>query len=61
MLKLSFRLVAGQDPDHVEKAITDWVAGQLPAGIRHTVTFGAATRPCLTPSTTPHSSPSSAP
>ncbi|MFH8732151.1 dipeptidase [Streptomyces sp. NPDC017964] len=49
MLKLSFRLVAGQDPDHVEKAITDWVAGQLPAGIRHTVTFGAATRPCLTP------------
>ncbi|WP_329570534.1 dipeptidase [Streptomyces sp. NBC_01361] len=48
-LKLSFRLVAGQDPDHVEKAITDWVAQQLPAGIRHTVTFGAATRPCLTP------------
>ncbi|MFF1354552.1 dipeptidase [Streptomyces sp. NPDC058297] len=48
-LKLSFRLVAGQDPDHVEKAVTDWVAGQLPAGIRHTITFGAATRPCLTP------------
>jgi acetylornithine deacetylase/succinyl-diaminopimelate desuccinylase-like protein len=48
-LKLSFRLVAGQDPDHVEKAVTDWVAQQLPAGIRHTITFGAATRPCLTP------------
>lgn len=60
-LKLSFRLVAGQDPDHVEKAVTDWVAQQLPAGIRHTITFGAATRPCLTPSTTPPSSPSSAP
>ncbi|MER5438883.1 dipeptidase [Streptomyces sp. NPDC002790] len=49
MLKLSFRLVAGQDPDHIEKAVTDWVAEQLPAGIRHTITFGAATRPCLTP------------
>ncbi|MFZ3596770.1 dipeptidase [Streptomyces sp. BH104] len=49
MLKLSFRLVAGQDPDHIEKAVTAWVAEQLPAGIRHTVTFGAATRPCLTP------------
>ncbi|WP_394430655.1 dipeptidase [Streptomyces sp. SGAir0957] len=49
MLKLSFRLVAGQDPDHVEKAITAWVAEQLPAGIGHTITFGAATRPCLTP------------
>ncbi|MFF1691154.1 MULTISPECIES: dipeptidase [unclassified Streptomyces] len=48
-LKLSFRLVAGQDPDHVEKAVTDWVAQQLPTGIRHTITFGAATRPCLTP------------
>ncbi|RVU17327.1 dipeptidase [Streptomyces antnestii] len=48
-LKLSFRLVAGQDPDHVEKAVTDWVARQLPDGIRHTITFGAATRPCLTP------------
>ncbi|MFD8571655.1 dipeptidase [Streptomyces sp. NPDC059639] len=48
-LKLSFRLVAGQDPDHVEKAVTAWVADQLPAGIRHEITFGAATRPCLTP------------
>ncbi|MEU6840727.1 dipeptidase [Streptomyces sp. NPDC046716] len=48
-LKLSFRLVAGQDPDHVEKAVAAWVADQLPAGIRHEITFGAATRPCLTP------------
>ncbi|WP_420035458.1 dipeptidase [Streptomyces sp. cg28] len=48
-LKLSFRLVAGQDPDHVEKAVTAWVADQLPAGVRHEITFGAATRPCLTP------------
>lgn len=49
MLKLSFRLVAGQDPDHVERAVRAWVADRLPAGIRHTITFGAATRPCLTP------------
>ncbi|MEU6663255.1 dipeptidase [Streptomyces sp. NPDC046821] len=49
MLKLSFRLVAGQDPERIEKAVAEWVAGQLPAGIRHTITFLGATRPCLTP------------
>ncbi|MEU3503051.1 dipeptidase [Streptomyces hundungensis] len=49
MVKLSFRLVAGQDPQHIEKRVTDWVAGQLPAGIRHEITWSAATRPCLTP------------
>ncbi|MFD4140281.1 dipeptidase [Streptomyces sp. NPDC058572] len=49
MVKLSFRLVAGQDPDKIERAITDWVALQIPAGIRHEIEFGAATRPCLTP------------
>ncbi|MFD5426083.1 dipeptidase [Streptomyces sp. NPDC127084] len=49
MLKLSFRLVAGQDPDRVEKSVRDWVAARLPAGIRHEITFGGATRPCLTP------------
>ncbi|MBA2944397.1 dipeptidase [Streptomyces himalayensis] len=49
MLKLSFRLVAGQDPGHIEKAVRAWVAEQLPAGIRHEITFGGATRPCLTP------------
>ncbi|MFJ2767815.1 dipeptidase [Streptomyces sp. NPDC087300] len=48
-LKLSFRLVAGQDPDRVEEAVRTWVADRMPAGIRHTITFGAATRPCLTP------------
>ncbi|MFE9422971.1 dipeptidase [Kitasatospora sp. NPDC006697] len=48
-LKLSFRLVAGQDPEQVERAIEKWVAGQLPEGIRHTVRFGSVTRPCLTP------------
>ncbi|MEV6399399.1 dipeptidase [Streptomyces sp. NPDC051907] len=47
-LKLSFRLVAGQDPDHVEKAVRQWVAERIPAGVRHEIAFGAATRPCLT-------------
>ncbi|AYG80582.1 Succinyl-diaminopimelate desuccinylase [Streptomyces hundungensis] len=49
MVKLSFRLVAGQDPQHIEKRVTDWVGEQLPAGIRHEITWSAATRPCLTP------------
>ncbi|MEU3714408.1 dipeptidase [Streptomyces catenulae] len=48
-LKLSFRLVAGQDTDAVQQAVRDWVAAQLPDGIRHTLTFWGATRPCLTP------------
>ncbi|MHB9859220.1 dipeptidase [Streptomyces sp. YIM S03343] len=49
MVKLSFRLVAGQDPDHIETAVRSWAAVQLPAGIRHEITFAPATRPCLTP------------
>ncbi|MEV6651349.1 dipeptidase [Streptomyces sp. NPDC051219] len=48
-LKLSFRLVEGQDPDRIEQSVCDWVAAHVPAGIRHKITFGAATRPCLTP------------
>ncbi|MDT9680808.1 dipeptidase [Streptomyces sp. TRM76323] len=48
-LKLSFRLVAGQDPDRIEQSVRDWVAARVPDGIRHEITFGAATRPCLTP------------
>ncbi|WP_324787619.1 dipeptidase [Streptomyces sp. H51] len=49
MVKLSFRIVAGQEPDHIEKAVRVWAAEQVPDGIRHEITFGAATRPCLTP------------
>ncbi|MEV0093540.1 dipeptidase [Streptomyces sp. NPDC050738] len=49
MVKLSFRLVAGQDPARIEQLVTDWTAQQIPAGIDHTITFGAGTRPCLTP------------
>ncbi|MBY8884220.1 dipeptidase [Streptomyces sp. PTM05] len=48
-LKLSFRLVAGQDTGKVQQAVRDWIAARLPAGIRHEVTFWGATRPCLTP------------
>ncbi|AZM57892.1 dipeptidase [Streptomyces sp. WAC 01529] len=49
LVKLSFRLVAGQDLDHVEQAVRAWAADTVPAGIRHTVTFSPGTRPCLTP------------
>ena len=48
-LKLSFRLVAGQEIEKVGAAVTAWVAEQLPAGIRHEVVLAGATRPCLTP------------
>jgi len=48
-LKLSFRLVAGQDVEKVRQAVADWVADRLPTGIRHTITFTGTTRPCLTP------------
>ncbi|MEU1016916.1 dipeptidase [Streptomyces sp. NPDC005900] len=49
LAKISFRLVAGQDLGHVEEAVRAWAADQVPAGIRHTVTFSPGTRPCLTP------------
>ena len=49
MVKLSFRLVEGQDPDRVERAVRKWAEAQIPPGIRHRITFAPATRPCLTP------------
>ncbi len=48
-LKLSFRLVAGQDAEKVQQSLREWVAASLPDGIRHEITFWGATRPCLTP------------
>ncbi|MFF5445132.1 dipeptidase [Streptomyces sp. NPDC012888] len=48
-LKLSFRLVSGQDPYAIEAAVTEWITARIPAGIRHSITWGAPTRPCLTP------------
>lgn len=49
MVKLTFRLVAGQKPEKVEQVVRDWAEHLIPAGIRHEITFGGATRPCLTP------------
>ncbi|MFJ4469044.1 dipeptidase [Streptomyces sp. NPDC089424] len=49
MVKLSFRLVAGQDPDHIEQVVRAWAADQVPAGVRYEIAFSSATRPCLTP------------
>lgn len=48
-LKLTFRLVAGQDPGTIEVAVSRWVAKHVPQGIRYDLTFAASTRPCLTP------------
>ena len=48
-LKLSFRLVAGQEVEKVREAVAAWVAEQVPAGIRYEIAFPGATRPCLTP------------
>jgi acetylornithine deacetylase/succinyl-diaminopimelate desuccinylase-like protein len=48
-VKLSFRLVDGQEPDHIEKVVRAWAAERVPAGLRCEITFGPATRPCLTP------------
>ncbi|MBF9067610.1 dipeptidase [Streptacidiphilus fuscans] len=48
-LKLSFRMVAGQDADKVRQAVADWVATQVTPGIRHEIEFRGSTRPCLTP------------
>ncbi|MGW2838095.1 dipeptidase [Streptomyces sp. NPDC001493] len=49
LVKISFRLVAGQEPDLVEKLVRAWAESRIPAGIRHRITFAPATRPCLTP------------
>ncbi|MGW5674447.1 dipeptidase [Streptomyces sp. NPDC003860] len=49
LLKLTFRLVEGQQTDAVEVAVSRWVAERVPDGIRYDLTFAAATRPCLTP------------
>ena len=48
--KVSFRLVADQDPAQVEQAMRDYVAAAVPPGIEATVEFfGGGVRPCLTP------------
>ncbi|MFJ4676205.1 dipeptidase [Kitasatospora sp. NPDC088783] len=48
-LKLSFRLVAGQEVEKVRESVAAWVSERVPAGIRYEIVFPGATRPCLTP------------
>jgi acetylornithine deacetylase/succinyl-diaminopimelate desuccinylase-like protein len=48
--KVSFRLVADQEPLDVKKALDDYVAAAVPPGITASVEwYGDGVRPCLTP------------
>jgi acetylornithine deacetylase/succinyl-diaminopimelate desuccinylase-like protein len=52
--KLSFRLVARQEPAEVAAALREYVANRTPAGIRATVTIGGpGVRPCFSPVDSP--------
>lgn len=52
--KLSFRLVAGQDPATIQRALQDWVAVNTPAGVTVKVTIpGPGVRPCFSPIDSP--------
>jgi acetylornithine deacetylase/succinyl-diaminopimelate desuccinylase-like protein len=48
--KVSFRLVADQDPGEVERQMRAWLAERVPEGIDWQVAFhGGGVRPCMTP------------
>jgi acetylornithine deacetylase/succinyl-diaminopimelate desuccinylase-like protein len=47
--KVSFRLVADQDPDTLVPRFERWVADNTPSGARVTVILMGGVRPCLTP------------
>ncbi|MCW2886732.1 MAG: peptidase [Streptosporangiaceae bacterium] len=48
--KVSFRLVAGQDPVKVQEALQSYVAVHIPPGIKAKVTIsGPGVRPCFSP------------
>jgi acetylornithine deacetylase/succinyl-diaminopimelate desuccinylase-like protein len=48
--KVSFRLVADQDPGEVQQQLRAWLAERVPAGIDWSVHFyGGGVRPCMTP------------
>ncbi|GAA4639342.1 dipeptidase [Actinoallomurus vinaceus] len=52
--KLSFRLVAGQDPSRVHEAVRKYVAEHTPPGIRAEVRIpGPGVRPCFSPIDSP--------
>ena len=48
--KVSFRLVAGQDPLEIKEKVEGWLAQVVPAGIAWDLEwYGDGVRPCLTP------------
>ncbi len=48
--KVSFRLVADQDPAKIQELFTAWLSDRVPDGIECRVEFfGPGVRPCLTP------------
>jgi acetylornithine deacetylase/succinyl-diaminopimelate desuccinylase-like protein len=48
--KVSFRLVAGQDPLDIQAKFRNWLARTVPEGIEWSMEFyGPGVRPCLTP------------
>ncbi|KWW99326.1 Peptidase M20 [Carbonactinospora thermoautotrophica] len=48
--KVSFRLVADQDPAKIQELFTAWLSDRVPDGIEYRVEFfGPGVRPCLTP------------
>ena len=48
--KVSFRLVAGQEPLRIQQLFREWVVAQVPPGIDARLHFyGDGVRPCLTP------------
>ena len=51
--KVSFRLVADQDPADVAEAFKEYVAARTPAGLEATVTIHPAVRPCHSPIISP--------
>ena len=51
--KVSFRLVADQDPADVAAAFTEYVHASTPAGLQATVTVAPAVRPSRSPITSP--------
>jgi acetylornithine deacetylase/succinyl-diaminopimelate desuccinylase-like protein len=54
LVKLSFRLVANQDPRKIVKAVEQFVADHAPAGIEYKIEWeGDGVAPCLVPLDTP--------
>jgi acetylornithine deacetylase/succinyl-diaminopimelate desuccinylase-like protein len=51
--KVSFRLVADQDPDDISVAFTEYVRANTPAGLRAEVKVRAGARPCRSPIDSP--------